>query len=321
MRGEILLWDLERGKLSQRLMPVDAWDLRAASIAFSPDSKMLAIGVPQQVCVCDVLSGNVLARLSGADGRCQYIKFLDEDRIAAVWGGSVKIQSMKRKAIVQEREIEVYDEKGGRGSPTAVAISSDGKRVAIATIAGVISEWDIKTKSPIMDWTQAHGDNQIMALLYVPSTYTWVSCDVSGGVILWNPVSPLTTLTAPVPKTPSDKILELEEAVRQRTNWASGHDELARAYWAQGDVVNMFRHFHAAAQADPSSNQPHKYLKEVYDGIARYEDYRREDEADKNTDLGVPGGTVLVPELRAEIQKKAMERRSELESVIRELQS
>jgi hypothetical protein len=124
-----------------------------------------------------------------------------------------------------------------------------------------------------------------------------------------------------VVKRPTDRIRELEEALKWRPNWVYGHDDLAREYWGQGDVVNMFRHFYAAAQGDPSSNQPHKYLKEVYDGLALYEDFRREDEADKRTDQWLPGGTVLVADLRNKIRELSRARRSELLSVIRELQS
>jgi len=308
-----LLWDLKAGKLERQIIPKDALSPRAVSVAFSPDSAKLAIGDAHGLFIHEVLSGELVARLEGHPGaRCNFVKFLDDDIVASIDAfGDVKVQNVSQKAMLMQRRLETGAHSG--------AVSDDGKHVAIGGF-GTVSEWNLETGSVVIEETQAHRDRQIMAVMYVPGTHTWLSCDLWGTVNLWNPLSPIAA-AAPVTKTHVERIYELEEALKHRPNWAWGHDQLAREYWHQGDVVNMFRHFYAAAQADPSSNQPHKYLKEVYDGIAHYEDFRREDAADKMTDPYRPGGTVLVPELRAQIRERGRERRSELESVIRELQS
>ena len=309
------LWDLKAGKLERQIVPKDAFGSRAVSVAFSPDNAKLAIGDAEGVFIYELLSGKFIARLEGHPGaRCDFVKFLDDDIVASIGAsGDVKIQNVSQKAMIMQRRLET------RGTVSASAVSGDGKHVAIGECGGTVSEWNLETGSVVIERTNAHGDRQIMAVMYVPGTHTWLSCDVSGAVNLWNPLSPVLAATAPAVKTHADRIRELEEALKHRPNWVAGHDQLAREYWDQGDVVNMFRHFYAAAQADPSSNQPHKYLKEVYDGIARYEDFRREDAADKSTDSY--GGTVLVSELRAQIQERARERKGELESLIRDIQS
>ena len=310
------LWDLEAGKLRQQIVPQDAFHPRAVSVAFSPNSAKLAIGDADGVFIHEVPSGKLIARLKGHPGaRCNFVTFLDDDIVTSVGAqGDVQIQSISHEARLWQQRLETC------GTVLAGAVSDDGRHVAIGE-SGTVSEWDLETGSAVTERTDAHGDKEIMAVMYVPGTHTWLSCDVSGTVILWNPPGPVPVAAAPAAKTGADRIRELGEALKQRPSWAWGYDQLAREYWDQGDVVNMFRHFYAAAQVDPGSNQPHKYLKDVFDGIARYEDYRREDEADKRTDPYGPGGTVLVPELRAQIRERARERRGELESVIRQFES
>jgi len=117
---------------------------------------------------------------------------------------------------------------------------------------------------------------------------------------------------------PERYIPELTKELKQRPNWAEGHEQLARMYiLGEDDVVNMFKHFYIAAQLDNSLNQPHKYLKEVYYGMGRYEDSSREDKADKSTDYY--GGTILVQGLCAHIRELALQKKSELEGLIKEL--
>jgi WD40 repeat protein len=313
----VFLWNLEAGRLERRIVPKDAPYSKAVSISFSPNSERLAVGHADGIFIYDVLSGELVVRLGGHSGaRCQFVKFLNDDLIASIGADdNVKIQSISQKALLKQRQIETAR------AISAGAVSDDGKHVAVGEGHGEVSEMNLETGAVVMERTNAHRGKQIMAVMYVPRTHMWISSDVSGTVYLWNPSGTDHMPATPTTKTSAERIQELETFLKQRPNWAAGHEQLAIEYWEQGDVVNMFRHFYAAAQADPSSNSPHKYLKAVYDGMACYEDFRREDAADKATDHHAFGRTVLVPQLSAQIRKLARERKIELENVIREFQS
>ena len=113
-------------------------------------------------------------------------------------------------------------------------------------------------------------------------------------------------------------IHELEDILKKRPDWAGGHEKLARMYiLGEDDIINMFKHFYIAAQLDYSLNQPHKYLREVYNGMGRHVDFIREDKADKTTDYF--GGTVLDQGLCKHVRKLAQKRKTELERVFEEL--
>jgi hypothetical protein len=314
----VFLWDLVAGNLERHIVHerYRTSAVSAVSVAFSNDNTRLAFGCPAGVFEHEVPSGKLITQLEGhPNGRCVFLKYLDDDTIASISAiGDVKIQSVSKRSIQRQLQISILDL--GR-TISAGAVSDDGRRVVL----GAVSEWDIETGTDIGERTKAHGDNQVMAVMYMPGTYTWVSCDVEGAVTLWNPVGPVAAPATVPTKTPTDQIQELEDFLKQRPDWTFALEKLAGLYWHhQDNVVNLFRYIYAAAQSDPDSNEPHRYLKEIYLGLGRSDDFNREAAADKRTDPHAHlGGSEWNRDYRERIQRAARANRGELEAVIREL--
>jgi len=174
------LWDLEVGKLKTMIVCEDA-----SCVAFSPDSTKLVISGSQLVGgskVYDVTSGNLITRIKGHSERCTAIRFLDNDTIASV-GRELYVQSLSKQSIL--RQVS-FRREFNASNVRAANISDNGQHIAIGE-DDLVTEWDIETTKIVLEETRAHVGEQIMAIMYVPRTYTWVSCGARGGVNLWNP--------------------------------------------------------------------------------------------------------------------------------------
>jgi len=178
MERGALLWDLSAGKLARPIIAPDPF-LSAVSVAFAPDGTQLAVGDGRGVYICEVPSGELITTLEGSGGRCSFLKYLDDDTVVSIAGCYVWIQSVSQPNEKRRHHLYQYDPM------YTGAISDDGKRVALGAL-GTVQEWERETESVLMEATRAHGENEVKAVMYVPRTYMWISCDVSGAVMLWD---------------------------------------------------------------------------------------------------------------------------------------
>lgn len=175
-----LLWDVEKQVLDRKITPSIGWEWSASGVAFSPNSLLLAIGNTDYIMIYEVISGKEVALLKGTSGRCHTLQFLNDETVGSVGAsGDVKIQSVPDHVLLHN-----FDIHGRRSTLTSAAFSSDKKRVLIGDAGGYVSEWNLESEKPIMDWTKVHKE-QVMAMTYLSNSYKWVSGDATGEVKLW----------------------------------------------------------------------------------------------------------------------------------------
>jgi WD40 repeat protein len=132
----VYLWDLATGKALLQIKPEHA----AASLAFAPDGKTLAVGSYAAVHLYELPSGKELSSSSAAPVRLANLAFSQTaDTLASVTGtGTVHIWERSTGKELSRFETE------GRGHMIASAFSADGQTLATMR-GGPIIVWDVAT--------------------------------------------------------------------------------------------------------------------------------------------------------------------------------
>jgi WD40 repeat protein len=155
------IWDPATGK---ELMPlrdppgVDMARGRIAAMAFSPDSKLLAIAVGKVVEIHDLVTGKKQAGLEGHGSRVWSLAFSADGKLLATGGedATVKIwdlAGMQVKTTLTGRKLPV----------SALAFSPDGKLLAAGESTGEygrtgdVALWDLTTEKVREEWKTGQG--------------------------------------------------------------------------------------------------------------------------------------------------------------------
>jgi WD40 repeat protein len=134
---------------------------RSSGLAFSPDGRRLATATPEgSVTVLDGATGAVAFRLRGHGGKVEKIVFnkdgkylvsatVIEDR-ASELTVEVKVWDLATRQVVRTRKTTA-------GVVASVALSPDGRLVAVAEEGRVVRVWEAVTGKPGLPLKPAHG--------------------------------------------------------------------------------------------------------------------------------------------------------------------
>jgi len=110
-------------------------------VAFSPDSTVLAIGLPDgRVQLWQASDGTLLHTLQGQSGKVCSLAFSPDGRVllAGTWDGPVNLWRISDGALLRSLE-------GHTGGVVSVALSPAGTMVASASLDGAVRVWDEST--------------------------------------------------------------------------------------------------------------------------------------------------------------------------------
>jgi WD40 repeat protein len=139
----LCVWETETGK---KRVELEAWD--CSSLAFSPDSLTLAVGITDvstgnyqhYIRLWDVVSGKEVGRLSGYQPR---LAFSPDGQTLA---------SAERDAVIRLWEVRTGKERcqfrGHQGDIASLAWSPDGQRLASGSEDSTALVWDFACRSP-----------------------------------------------------------------------------------------------------------------------------------------------------------------------------
>ncbi len=123
------------------LPPFNSW---VTSLAFSPDDKMLAVGVKDAVQLIDVESKAIRHELNIKSGQAKALAFSPD-------GKSLLVGSYQRAGLWNPDSGElVHDLKGHRAYVTSVAFSPEGSRVATACEDEMVRVWKVGEPTPTL---------------------------------------------------------------------------------------------------------------------------------------------------------------------------
>jgi WD40 repeat protein len=174
-RGSVRIWDLR----TRRFRPGPTHPLEGHAIAFSPDSKTLALAADRGVTLWDVDDGRVIDQLRahkdfvfGAAFSPDGTKLATASRDGAVilWD----VAERRQIGVPMLRRTTVY----------SVAFSPDGKTLAAAGDDHLVQLWDVATHRPLGAPVAGHKGT-VFGVAFSPDGRTLASGSIDGDVRVW----------------------------------------------------------------------------------------------------------------------------------------
>jgi WD40 repeat protein len=139
--GPLTLCDLTTGK---RLRELGNQVNTTGGVAFTPNSRFVAVNTFQGLYLYGVLSGKELRRLPVPFGFSNLLVFAPDGQTAAMVGAGYRIHLLD---VVAGREL--HPAEGHAVGPQALVFFDDGKRLASCAADGRLLVWDITTSRPV----------------------------------------------------------------------------------------------------------------------------------------------------------------------------
>lgn len=175
-RGVVRSWDRRSGRVAALKM-----DIPAVALAFSPDGRLLAAaGIENGAQVRDVRSGQVVARLKGADFP-RSVAFSPDGRRLAVgyFGGSVRFVSSANWKPVGRR-LDRH-----RARVTALEFEHRGRVLVTGAADGTILLWDAVRQRPIGTPLTIEPDAYVSATFSPKGSYLF-AVPSAGRAVRWD---------------------------------------------------------------------------------------------------------------------------------------
>lgn len=175
--GTVRIWDAKSGEeLHKLILP------GAASIAFDPEGKRLAIAINLEnngaVVIWDVLSGENALTLAGHNRGTVTVAFSGDGKRIVTAGRDAKIRIWSAD---NGTEVMALDES----SPVySLALRSDGRQLATGGIDGIVRVWDVE--SALLQFELTGHTDIITTLIYSPDSKYLASSSIDGTTKVWD---------------------------------------------------------------------------------------------------------------------------------------
>lgn len=157
-----------------------------ASLAYSPDGKLLALGTFKEVRLVDPSTGKTTGSLSGHAEIVRSVAFSQGGKYLAAAGG-LPARSGEVKIWDVDQRTELRTIKGHGDCIYAVAFSPDGKWIATSSYDKLIKLWDVATGKEIR--TLKDHIDAVYALAFTPDGKRLLSGAADRTVKVWDPAS------------------------------------------------------------------------------------------------------------------------------------
>ncbi len=154
-----------------------------ASIKFSPDGKLLAVGGYQEVRLMDPASGKLLATLSGHADYVRSLAFSPDGKMLAAAGGPPQRGGEIKIWDVQSHQL-LKTLVGHKDCIYSVAWSNDGKLLASGSYDKMVKLWDVATGNEVKN-LQDHID-AVFAVAFSPDGKHLASGSQDRSVKIWD---------------------------------------------------------------------------------------------------------------------------------------
>ena len=177
----VQLWDMASKKWTRN---IPLFDSPLTAMVFSPDGKLLAFGTeqrPNHIILADAETGTVLRQFGGEIG-VNDLAFTPDGRtlLSGGWKGSGNIQLWDVATGELRRTLD-----GRISSGFSMAMSRDGKVVALGTRSQTIRLWNLATGAELFTELQGH-DSQVNCLAFASDGKTLVSGADYEPIRLWD---------------------------------------------------------------------------------------------------------------------------------------
>ncbi|HJZ56606.1 MAG TPA: sigma-70 family RNA polymerase sigma factor [Gemmataceae bacterium] len=174
----VQLFDTRTGQFVRGFDPDQRF---ALCLAFSPDGKTIATGGKDLIVLSDVASGKELGRMEmkqvldvafTPDGKS--LVAVGEDAKARVWD------------VTSKKERLVLDSRGWIGR--SMALSADGKTLAVGTVYNLVQLWDVATGKELTEHPDGH-DAPVHTVAFSPDGKLLVTGGANQQLHIWDPAT------------------------------------------------------------------------------------------------------------------------------------
>jgi WD40 repeat protein len=179
------------GNASKSLAPAALPDIQpvvpvvspVASLRFSPDGKLLAVGGYREVRLIDPSTGKEVATLSGHADYVRSIAFSPDGKLLAAGGGppqrsgEIKVWDLQSHQLLQTMQ-------GHKDCIYSIAFSPDGKMIASGSYDRMVKLWDVASGKELKN-LQDHID-AVFAVAFSPDGKHLASASQDRSVKIWD---------------------------------------------------------------------------------------------------------------------------------------
>jgi WD40 repeat protein len=167
------------------------------AFAFAPDNRTLAVSRPDALVLEDLRTGNEIRKFALPFERAHFIVFSGDGALVAAGKRpeSSPGQDLKKGTVRNSPDLMVWEVNIGRPlsilqearslSPTAAALSIDGRTLAVGDSKGKVQVWDTRTGKRRTVRTGKHED-EVSALVFSRDGRFLATAERYGDVSLWN---------------------------------------------------------------------------------------------------------------------------------------
>jgi WD40 repeat protein len=225
------------GEASKALAPLAIPDIKPqvpvvspiASLKFSPDGKLLAVGAYREVRLIDPATNKLLATLSGPADYVRSVAFSPDGKMLAAGGGRPQRDGEIKIWDIPSRQL-LKTMRGGKDCIYSVAWSPDGKLIASGSYDKMVKLWDVASGKELRN-LQDHID-AVFAVAFSPDGKRLASASQDRTVKIWDVASGRRLYTL---GDASDGLTSIEYSPTGDRIAAAGYDKTIYV-WRLGDT-------------------------------------------------------------------------------------